>query len=45
MEAEIEDFLEGFNQPPYRACGSMGSGGNLVKPSTVVRGRPAAEWI
>jgi hypothetical protein len=26
MLAEIEDFLEGFNQPTTSACGSMGSG-------------------
>jgi hypothetical protein len=25
IEAEIEDFLEGF-KPPTTACGSMGSG-------------------
>jgi hypothetical protein len=25
-DAEIEDFLEGFNQPPGAGCGSMGSG-------------------
>jgi hypothetical protein len=26
MQAEIEDFIEGFNQPPTAACGSMGFG-------------------
>jgi hypothetical protein len=34
MNAEIEDFIEGFNQPPTVACGSMGSGSLPGHPST-----------
>jgi hypothetical protein len=26
MLAEIEDFIEGFDQPPTAACGSIGFG-------------------
>jgi hypothetical protein len=37
MLAEIEDFLEGFNQPTYRGMRSMGPRGNLVIPRWVVR--------
>ena len=31
-DAEIEDFLEGFDQPSYRGIGQWGSGGNLEQP-------------
>ena len=31
---EIEDFLEGFNQPTTAACGSMGSGSLPGHPRT-----------
>src|SRR5215471_3635294 len=35
IEAEIEDFLEGFNQPTRRAaCGSMGNGSPSGQAST-----------
>ena len=42
MNAEIEGFLEGFNQPTIAACGSMGSGSLPGHPETgglVIRGR------
>jgi hypothetical protein len=33
-EAEIEDFLEGFNQPTYRGMRDQwGPGGDLVEPA------------
>ena len=33
-DTEIEDFLEGFNEPTYRGMrGQWASGGNLVKPN------------
>jgi hypothetical protein len=38
MLQEIEDFIEGFNQPPSAACGSMGSGSLRGHPSTDGRG-------
>jgi hypothetical protein len=31
--AEIEDFIEGFNQPTYRGCGSTASGSLPGHPS------------
>ncbi len=41
IEAEIEDFIEGFKQPTVPAArGSMGSGRYLVIPARVVRGQP-----
>jgi hypothetical protein len=42
IEAEIEDFLEGFNRPTYRTCGPMGSGwrpGRARPAGAVFRGR------
>ena len=39
MLAEIEDFLEGFNQPTYR--GMRVNGRYLVIPARMVRGWPA----
>jgi hypothetical protein len=34
MNAEIEDFLEGFNQPTYpRHAGQWGSGADLEQPA------------
>jgi hypothetical protein len=33
-DAEIEDFIEGFNQPTSAVCGSMGSGLLPGHPST-----------
>jgi hypothetical protein len=33
MQAEIEDFLEGFNQPIYRGMRINGSGGHVVAPA------------
>jgi hypothetical protein len=47
MLAEIEDFLEGFNQPTY--CGMRVNGQRIVTWSSQ-RGwsgatRPEAEWI
>ena len=42
IEAEIEDFLEGFKQPTYRGiAGQWGPSGNLVIQRRVVRGQPA----
>jgi hypothetical protein len=41
MLAEIEDFLEGFNQPTYRGMrinGQRPAGRNVVIPTRVVRG-------
>jgi hypothetical protein len=34
MLAEIEDFIEGFNQPTRAVCGSTGSGSLPGHPST-----------
>jgi hypothetical protein len=46
MLAEIEHFIEGFNQPPIAVCGLWGSGRDLVIPARVVRGQPPeAEWL
>jgi hypothetical protein len=43
MPAEIEDFLEGFNQPTNQAMRvNGGPGRNLVEPAWVARGRAAA---
>jgi hypothetical protein len=42
MMAEIEDFIEGFNQPTFRGIRVNGVPGRyLVLPARVVRGRPA----
>ena len=41
MQQEIEDFIEGFNQPtspPTAACGLIDSGSLRVIPARVVRG-------
>ena len=39
MQAEIEDFLEGFNQPTYRGMRDQRPAGRyLVIPARVVRG-------
>ena len=41
MQQEIEDFIEGFNQPtspPIAACGLIDSGSLRVIPARVVRG-------
>jgi hypothetical protein len=45
MLAEIEDFIEGFNQPAYR--GMRITGRYLVIPRWVVRGTagPTPEWL
>ena len=47
MEAEIEDFLEGFNQPTYR--GMRVSGVRVATWSSqhvwCGNSRPKAEWI
>jgi hypothetical protein len=47
MEAEIEDFLEGFNQPTYRG---MRVNGVRVATCSSSHGwsgdsRPEAEWL
>jgi hypothetical protein len=39
--AEIEDFIEGFNQPTFRGMRINGQGRHLVLPARVVRGRQA----
>ena len=48
MNDEIEDFIEGFNQPtPTAACGSTASGSLPGHPEMVgqaIRG-PDAEWM
>jgi hypothetical protein len=33
MMAEIEDFLEGFNQPLAVACDQWGTGASLAEPA------------
>jgi hypothetical protein len=47
MLAEIEDFIEGFNQPPSAACGSTASGSLPGHPGMGGSGdsRPDAEWL
>jgi hypothetical protein len=42
IDAEIEDFLEGFNQPTYRGMpGQWPADRYLVVSARVVRGQPA----
>jgi hypothetical protein len=38
MLAEIEDFIEGFNQPTYRHAGQWGQGRYVVIQAWVVWG-------
>jgi hypothetical protein len=42
-DAEIEDFIEGFNQPTFRAFGSTASGSLPGHPSTGGQGTTRLE--
>jgi len=45
MEAEIEDFIEGFNQPTYRGMRINGEREDALEPAWVVWGPPAGRRV